>query len=123
MMTPRQRDALAFIERYQAENPGLSPSFEDIRVGLDLASRSQVSKVLNSLEERGLLRRIRGRARALEILKPALADRGGLVEAARRFADQDVHYNGGRVSFEFASHGEAVRAVRVLRDAIAGAAR
>lgn len=121
MMTPRQRDALAFIQRYQAENAGVSPTCKEIGKALGLVSTSGVHRLLSELEDRGLIRRLPNMARAIEILKPTRADQSGLVEAARRFADQDVHYIGGRVSFEFASHGEALKAVRHLRDAIAGA--
>ncbi len=121
MMTPRQRDALAFIGRYQEQHGGVSPTCKEIGKGLDLSSTSGVHRLLTELEERGLIRRLPKHSRAIEILKPASPGRGELVEAATRLVDRDASYDGGRVSFEFESHGDALRAVRALRDAIAGA--
>lgn len=69
MMTPRQRDALAFIGRYQAEHGGVSPTCKEIGKGLDLSSTSGVHRLLTELEERGLIRRLPSRSRAIEILK------------------------------------------------------
>lgn len=66
--TARQMDALRFIEgRLQAT--GIAPSFEQIRDALDLqGSTSGVARLLDGLEERGHIRRLRNRARAIEVL-------------------------------------------------------
>jgi len=57
---PRQRDALEFIVRYIAAQ-GIAPSYEDIRVALDLKSKAGVGRLVDGLVQRGLLMRL-GRA-------------------------------------------------------------
>ncbi len=68
MLTKKQHELLAFIhERLEAE--GISPSFEEMKEALDLKSKSGIHRLISALEERGFLRRLPNRARALEILK------------------------------------------------------
>lgn len=67
MLTTRQRDCLRAIETFQEENGGVSPSFEELRDALGLASKSGVYRLLGGLEERGFIRRL-SRARAIEII-------------------------------------------------------
>ncbi len=123
MLTPRQRDALAFIGRYQEQHGGVSPTMSEICIGLGLSSKSGAVRLLDGLEERGALRRIPHRVRSIEILKPTTGGAyGELLAAAKRIADRDVDYIDSKVVIEMGSHGEALRAVRALRDAIAGAA-
>lgn len=66
-LTHKQRDCLAFIRAYMAEH-GASPSFEEIREGLGLTSKSGVHRLLQALEERGRIRRLHDRARTIEIV-------------------------------------------------------
>jgi SOS-response transcriptional repressor LexA len=68
-LTGRQRDALEFIRGYHAEN-GITPTFEEICVGLGLGSKSGVHRLITGLEERGVIERIPGRARSI-VLKVA----------------------------------------------------
>jgi SOS-response transcriptional repressor, LexA len=68
MLTSKQRELLMFIHRTIRET-GLSPSFDEMRDALDLASKSGVHRLIMALEERGFLRRLPNRARALEVLK------------------------------------------------------
>jgi len=56
-LSKRQNDALNFIRSYAAENDGISPSFDDIREGLNLKSRSSVSRLVAELEQRGAIKR------------------------------------------------------------------
>ena len=68
MLTPKQHELLCFIhERLQAS--GVSPSFEEMKDALDLKSKSGVHRLISALEERGFLRRLPNRARALEVLR------------------------------------------------------
>ena len=68
MLTVKQRELLIFInERIQAT--GVSPSFDEMKEALDLASKSGIHRLITALEERGFLRRLPNRARALEVLK------------------------------------------------------
>lgn len=71
MLTRRQSDLLAFIARYQRENGGVSPSFRDMRAAMGHAGGGAIYGLIRSLERRGFIRRIRDRARAIEILDPA----------------------------------------------------
>lgn len=68
MLTRKQRDLLIFINDY-INNTGLSPSFEEMKVGLDLKSKSGIHRLINALVERGFLERLPNKARALEIKK------------------------------------------------------
>ena len=70
-MTYRMKQALEFIEEYQSMSGGVSPSIREIAKGLRLSSTSFVrDSILIGLEERGLIRRLPGRARAIEVLRP-----------------------------------------------------
>jgi repressor LexA len=68
MLTSKQHELLRFIhERLEAS--GVSPSFEEMKEALDLKSKSGVHRLIGALEERGFIRRLANRARALEVLK------------------------------------------------------
>ncbi len=68
MLTSKQHELLRFIhERLEAS--GISPSFEEMKEALDLKSKSGVHRLIGALEERGFIRRLANRARALEVLK------------------------------------------------------
>lgn len=68
MLTAKQHELLLFIQR-RLEETGISPSFEEMKDALDLRSKSGVHRLISALEERGFLRRLPNRARALEVLK------------------------------------------------------
>lgn len=68
MLTRKQHDLIRFIQERLEEN-GISPSFEEMKEALDLKSKSGVHRLVSALEERGFIRRLPNRARALEILK------------------------------------------------------
>lgn len=68
-LTPRQQDALRFIIGFQ-EAKGFSPSFMEIAGGIGVRSPSRVARHLDDLEERGAIRRLANRARAIEVLAP-----------------------------------------------------
>lgn len=68
MLTRKQLELLHFIhERLQAE--GVPPSFDEMKVALDLRSKSGIHRLITALEERGFIRRLAHRARAIEILR------------------------------------------------------
>ena len=68
MLTKKQLDLLGFIhERVQRD--GIPPSFDEMKEALDLRSKSGIHRLITALEERGFIRRLAHRARALEILK------------------------------------------------------
>jgi repressor LexA len=68
MLTAKQRELLIFIDG-RLKDDGVSPSFDEMREALDLKSKSGVHRLISALEERGFIRRLPNRARALEILK------------------------------------------------------
>ena len=68
MLTAKQRELLLFIDDRLKED-GVSPSFDEMREALDLKSKSGVHRLISALEERGFIRRLPNRARALEVLK------------------------------------------------------
>lgn len=68
MLTPKQQELLSFIQ-IRLEAGGVSPSFEEMKEALDLRSKSGIHRLINALEERGFIRRLPNRARALEVLK------------------------------------------------------
>lgn len=68
MLTPKQQELLSFIQT-RLEEGGVSPSFEEMKEALDLRSKSGIHRLINALEERGFIRRLPNRARALEVLK------------------------------------------------------
>jgi repressor LexA len=68
MLTSKQKELLLFIHKRIKEN-GVSPSFDEMKDALDLASKSGIHRLITALEERGFIRRLAHRARALEVLK------------------------------------------------------
>jgi repressor LexA len=68
MLTRKQHELLTFIQT-RLEDSGISPSFEEMKEALDLKSKSGVHRLISALEERGFIRRLPNRARALEVLR------------------------------------------------------
>ena len=68
MLTRKQHELICFIQDRLSES-GVSPSFEEMKEALELKSKSGVHRLISALEERGYLRRLPNRARALEVLK------------------------------------------------------
>jgi repressor LexA len=68
MLTAKQRELLKFIT-VRLEDDGVSPSFEEMKEALDLKSKSGVHRLISALEERGFIRRLPNRARALEVIR------------------------------------------------------
>jgi repressor LexA len=68
MLTAKQHELIQFIQK-RLEETGISPSFEEMKEALDLKSKSGVHRLISALEERGFLRRLPNRARALEVIR------------------------------------------------------
>ena len=68
MLTAKQHELLRFIQQ-RLEETGISPSFEEMKEALDLKRKSGVHRLISALEERGFIRRLPNRARALEVLR------------------------------------------------------
>ncbi len=94
MLTKKQHQLLTFIDKHISEQ-GISPSFDEMKEALDLKSKSGIHRLISALEERGFLRRLRHRARALEVLKRpeemskanAMPFRPRVIEGGRRQDD------------------------------------
>ncbi|MEM6265940.1 MAG: transcriptional repressor LexA [Pseudomonadota bacterium] len=98
MLTAKQHELIRFIQE-RLEETGISPSFEEMKEALDLKSKSGVHRLISALEERGFIRRLPNRARALEVIKqpedatPApriVADNSVVDLAAARAAAQSA---------------------------------
>lgn len=79
MLTRKQHELVCFIYDRLADT-GVSPSFEEMKEALDLKSKSGVHRLISALEERGFIRRLANRARALEVVK--MPERGDAPKAA-----------------------------------------
>lgn len=68
MLTQKQYELLMFIHQ-RLKEAGVPPSFDEMKDALDLRSKSGIHRLITALEERGFIRRLPNRARALEILR------------------------------------------------------
>src|SRR5215475_12453349 len=68
MLTAKQKELLLYIHE-RIKETGVSPSFDEMKEALDLASKSGIHRLITALEERGFIRRLAHRARALEVIK------------------------------------------------------
>ncbi|MCE2510307.1 MAG: transcriptional repressor LexA [Alphaproteobacteria bacterium] len=91
MLTNKQHELLAFIHKRLTET-GVAPSFDEMKAALKLKSKSGIHRLITALEERGFIRRLPHRARALEVLKlpgtaagprPLATKKGGSAEVIR----------------------------------------
>lgn len=69
MLTRRQKELLDFIRSYRSEY-GYPPSYDEMLEAMNLRSKSGIFSIVTGLEERGFIRRIPNRARAIEIIEP-----------------------------------------------------
>ena len=72
MLTQKQSELLSFLKSHMDKHD-VPPSFDEMRDALGLASKSGIHRLVSGLEERGFIRRLANRARAIEILRPAIA--------------------------------------------------
>jgi len=92
MLTRKQYELLIFIEQ-RLRTSGISPSFDEMKDALDLKSKSGIHRLITGLEERGFIRRLAHRARALEVLR--LPENAGDLPAAaqQRFSPTVIKGN------------------------------
>ena len=81
MLTRKQSELLTYLSDHMQQHD-VPPSFDEMRDALGLASKSGVHRLVSGLEERGYIRRLANRARAIELLKPITAAAGGGVARA-----------------------------------------
>lgn len=68
-LTRKMRELYDFIVAYSQENNGVAPSFDEMKDAVSLASKSGVHRLITALEERGVIRRLHNRARAIVIIE------------------------------------------------------
>lgn len=84
MLTRKQHELLLFIHDRMKET-GIPPSFDEMKEALDLASKSGIHRLITALEERGFIRRLPNRARALEVIRLPNSIAPGLASARKFF--------------------------------------
>lgn len=128
MLTKKQSELLTFIDR-QINATGVSPSYEEMKDALGLRSKSGIHRLIGSLEERGFLRRLPHKARALEVLRrPPPAGTGqiagnfrprvisGSFVRGEQTADAERREGTGTVELPFYGKIAAGTPIEALRD-------
>ena len=97
MLTRKQHELLMFIHERMKES-GIPPSFDEMKDALDLRSKSGIHRLITALEERGFIRRLPNRARAIEVIKlPESVGHGIGAARARGFTPSVIEGSLGRV--------------------------
>lgn len=97
MLTRKQHELLMFIHERMKES-GIPPSFEEMKYALDLKSKSGIHRLITALEERGFIRRLPNRARALEVIKLPDSMNPSLGGKRSRFEPSVIEGDLGRVA-------------------------
>jgi repressor LexA len=95
MLTRKQHELLRYIHERLKES-GVPPSFDEMKEALGLRSKSGVHRLITALEERGFIRRLPNRARALEVIRLPESVSPGLKPAAGRFEPSIIEGTLGR---------------------------
>jgi repressor LexA len=97
MLTRKQHELLMFIHERLKET-GVPPSFDEMKDALDLRSKSGIHRLIKALEERGFIRRLPNRARAVEVLRlPESASPSVAAPRSRGFSPSVIEGSLGRV--------------------------
>src|SRR6202453_178973 len=97
MLTRKQAELLRFIHE-RLKEAGVPPSFDEMKDALDLRSKSGIHRLITALEERGFIRRLPNRARAIEVIKlPESIAQGMSSGRSRGFTPSVIEGNLGRV--------------------------
>lgn len=95
MLTRKQHELLVYIHERLKET-GIPPSFDEMKDALDLASKSGIHRLITALEERGFIRRLPNRARALEVLRLPDSIAPGLAPQRAKFSPSVIEGSLGR---------------------------
>ena len=91
MLTKKQKNLLMFINK-KLRSSGVSPSYEEMKESLNLKSKSGIHRLISALEERGFIKRLAHKARALEVVKlPETASANDIYEVL-------INHNGPLIS-------------------------
>lgn len=97
MLTRKQLELLRFIHE-RLKEAGVPPSFDEMKDALDLRSKSGIHRLITALEERGFIRRLPNRARAIEVVRlPETLSHGATASRSRGFTPSVIEGTLGRV--------------------------
>jgi repressor LexA len=120
MLTRKQAELLRFIHE-RLKEAGVPPSFDEMKDALDLRSKSGIHRLITALEERGFIRRLPNRARAIEVIKLPESISNGMVSGrSRGFTPSVIEGNLGRVRSASDDEGGRPVAVPVMGRIAAG---
>jgi repressor LexA len=120
MLTRKQLELLRFIHE-RLKEAGVPPSFDEMKDALDLRSKSGIHRLITALEERGFIRRLPNRARAIEVIKLPETVGHGLGNARTRgFTPSVIEGNLGRVRTASEDEGGRPVAIPVMGRIAAG---
>ena len=118
MLTRKQAELLRFIHE-RLKEAGVPPSFDEMKDALDLRSKSGIHRLITALEERGFIRRLPNRARAIEVIKLPDSVAHGMART-RGFTPSVIEGNLGRVRSNADDEGGRPVAVPVMGRIAAG---
>ena len=110
MLTRKQQELLLFIHERMKES-GVPPSFDEMKDALELASKSGIHRLITALEERGFIRRLPNRARALEVIKLPEAYSAAPAQQKRGFSPSVIEGSLGKPSSPNTIAGKVTRTV------------
>ena len=120
MLTRKQAELLRFIHE-RLKEAGVPPSFDEMKDALDLRSKSGIHRLITALEERGFIRRLPNRARAIEVIKlPEIGRPWHGLRAHTGFTPSVIEGNLGRVRTASEDDGGRPVAVPVMGRIAAG---
>lgn len=121
MLTRKQHELLIFIHQRLKEQ-GVPPSFEEMKEALDLKSKSGIHRLIMGLEERGFIRRLANRARALEVLKlpESLSPSFASASRSKGFTPSVVEGGLGKVALRKAANIEHIVGPEIISIPVMG---
>jgi repressor LexA len=119
MLTRKQLELLRFIHE-RLKEAGIPPSFDEMKDALDLRSKSGIHRLITALEERGFIRRLPNRARAIEVVRLPDAVSHGVGGRSRGFTPSVIEGHLGRVRAPSEDEGGRPVAVPVMGRIAAG---
>jgi repressor LexA len=119
MLTRKQLELLRFIHE-RLKEAGVPPSFDEMKDALDLRSKSGIHRLITALEERGFIRRLPNRARAIEVVRLPDAVSHGVGGRSRGFTPSVIEGHLGRVRANSEDEGGRPVAVPVMGRIAAG---
>jgi repressor LexA len=119
MLTRKQLELLRFIHE-RLKEAGVPPSFDEMKDALDLRSKSGIHRLITALEERGFIRRLPNRARAIEVVRLPETVSQGVGGRARGFTPSVIEGHLGRVRSNSEDEGGRPVAVPIMGRIAAG---